>query len=81
VAISGALIQNDLIYGHVSFSGRGPHRLPIEPEAIDLTLCVGGVPFDAKANRFILRASLGFTVHAGPISALTQRRDGGHHGD
>jgi hypothetical protein len=62
VTISGALIQDDLVWGHVLLRGRGPHPLPINPEAIDLTLCVDGVPLDAKGHRFLSRISMHFRL-------------------
>jgi len=77
VRISGALIQNDLIYGHVCFNGRGPHPLPTEPEAIDLTLCVNGVPLDAKANRFITGVSMHIATDIGPHSTYVVPEAGG----
>jgi hypothetical protein len=66
VRIHGAVIRNDLIYGHVCFEGRGPHPLPVEPEAIDMSLCVDGIPLDARANRFITGVSMRITTDTGP---------------
>jgi hypothetical protein len=77
LTISGALIQNDLIWGHVCFAGRGPHKLPIDPDAIDLTLCVRGVPLDAKAHRFLLRIAVGIAVDAGVPDTYTVPEAGG----
>lgn len=77
LTISGALIQNDLIWGHVCFKGRGPHTLPIDPEAIDLTLCVRGVPLDAKAHRFLSRIAMGIAVDAGGRDTYTVPEAGG----
>jgi hypothetical protein len=71
LTISGALIQNDLICGHIYFSGRGPHKLPIEPDAVDLILCVNGVPFDAQANWFLSRIGMHFAVETGPLTSYT----------
>jgi hypothetical protein len=77
LTISGVLIQNDLIWGHVCFTGRGPHKLPIDPEATDLTLCVRGVPLDAKAHRFLLRIALGIAVDTGGRTSYTVPEAGG----
>jgi len=77
LTISGVLIQNDLIWGHVCFKGRGPHKLPIDPEAIDLTLCVRGVPLDAKAHRFLLRIAVGIAVDTGVRTTYTVPEAGG----
>jgi hypothetical protein len=77
LTISGVLIQNDLIWGHVCFKGRGPHKLPIDPDAIDLTLCVRGVPLDAKAHRFLLRVAVGIAVDTGVHSSYTVPEAGG----
>ena len=77
LTISGVLIQNDLIWGHVCFKGGGPHKLPIDPEAIDLTLCVRGVPLDAQAHRFLSRIAVGIAVDAGVCDTYTVPEAGG----
>jgi hypothetical protein len=77
LTISGVLIQNDLIWGHVCFTGRGPHKLPIDPEAIDLTLCVRGVPLDAKAHRFLSRIAVGIAVDTGADASYIVPEAGG----
>jgi hypothetical protein len=77
LTISGVLIQNDLICGHVHFKGKGPHELPIDPDAIDLVLCVNGVPFDAKANRFLSRISMHVAVDSGDRTPYIVPESGG----
>jgi hypothetical protein len=76
VSISGALIQNDLISDYVSFTGLGPHLLSIDPDAIDLTLSVDGIPFDTKANRFISRISMNFGAVSGIQAPYVVPEDG-----
>ncbi|MGA2606626.1 MAG: hypothetical protein ABSH01_04110 [Terriglobia bacterium] len=69
--ICGSLIQDDLVWGHVCLRGTGPHPLPIDPDAVDLTLCVDGVPLDAKAHRFLSGVSMRFAVDTGPLTSYT----------
>jgi hypothetical protein len=71
ITISGTLIQHDLIAGHVVFNGLGPHSLPIDPDAIDLVLCVDGVPVDAKAHRFLRQISMTFALETGADTSFT----------
>jgi hypothetical protein len=65
ITVIGTLLQNDLIVRALHFSGRGPHRVNENIDAINVLVTIDGVPMDAQAYHFIRSITTQAYIYSG----------------